>query len=132
MNLDTNTVHHANCCRPVFGAAADDFGGGSAEYSPRAGADLMVSGELPRLREVAAMMRPIVLFALLSFSLLQSAQAHLADESSLRVKIEPHRLETRLTFNLFTLTRFVKIDSDGDTKISLAELTAAEPGTSIT
>jgi len=74
------------------------------------------------------MMRPIVVFALLSVSLLHSAQAHLADESSLRVKIEPHRLETRLTFNLFTLTRFVKIDSDGDTKISLAELTAAEPG----
>jgi len=77
---------------------------------------------------VAAMMRPIVVFALLSFSLTQSAQAHLADESSLRVKIEPHRLEIRLTFNLFTLTRFMKIDSDGDTKISLAELTAAETG----
>ncbi|MDP1587810.1 MAG: hypothetical protein Q8M07_08720 [Prosthecobacter sp.] len=67
-------------------------------------------------------------FVLFSFVLHHSARAHVADESSLRMKIEPHRLETRLTFNLFTLTRFVKIDSDGDTKISMAELTAAQPG----
>ncbi len=74
------------------------------------------------------MMRKIAVFALLSVNLCQTARAHVADESNLRVKVEPHRLETRLTFNLFTLTRFVKIDSDGDTKISMAELTAAEPG----
>jgi hypothetical protein len=74
------------------------------------------------------MARKIAIFVLLSISLRQAAHAHVADESSLRIKIEPHRLETRLTFNLFTLTRFVKIDSDGDTKISMAELTAAQPG----
>lgn len=74
------------------------------------------------------MARKIAIFLLLPASLYQTAQAHVADESSLRMRIEPHRLEIRLTFNLFTLTRFVKIDSDGDTKISMAELTAAQPG----
>ncbi len=45
----------------------------------------------------------------------------------MRVRPEPHKLEIRLTFNIFTLTRFVRIDTDGDAKISMAELAAAEP-----
>lgn len=45
----------------------------------------------------------------------------------MRVRPEPHKLEIRLTFNIFTLTRFVRVDSDGDTKISMAELQAVEP-----
>ena len=46
----------------------------------------------------------------------------------MRARPQPHKLEIRLTFNIFTLTRFVKIDTDGDTKLSMAELAAAEPG----
>lgn len=45
----------------------------------------------------------------------------------MRARPQPHKLEIRLTFNIFTLTRFVKIDTDGDTKLSMAELAAAEP-----
>ncbi len=46
----------------------------------------------------------------------------------MRVRPQPHKLEIRLTFNIFTLTRFVKIDTDGDTKLSMAELRTAESG----
>ncbi len=56
-----------------------------------------------------------------------SAIGHPADQSEMRVRPQPHRLEIRLTFNLFTLTRFVKIDTSGDAKISMAELEAAQP-----
>ncbi|MDZ4406324.1 hypothetical protein [Prosthecobacter sp.] len=45
----------------------------------------------------------------------------------MRVRPQPHKLEIRLTFNIFTLTRFVRVDADGDTKISMVELAAAEP-----
>lgn len=57
-----------------------------------------------------------------------SALGHPADQSEMRVKPEPHKLEIRLTFNIFTLTRFVRIDTDGDAKISMPELKAAEAG----
>jgi len=66
-------------------------------------------------------------FLLLSFVLPHTACAHPADESEMRVRPEPHRLEIRLTFNILTLTRFVRIDADGDAKISMAELEAAQP-----
>lgn len=55
------------------------------------------------------------------------AQAHPADESGLRVRPSPHRLEIRLTFNIFTLTRFVRVDADGDGRIGISELDAARP-----
>lgn len=45
----------------------------------------------------------------------------------MRVRPKPHQLEIRLTFNILTLTRFTGIDTDGDAKISMAELTAAQP-----
>lgn len=45
----------------------------------------------------------------------------------MRVRPEPHKLEIRLTFNILTLTRFVPLDTDGDMKISMAELAAAQP-----
>ncbi|WP_397384856.1 hypothetical protein [Prosthecobacter sp.] len=45
----------------------------------------------------------------------------------MRVRPKPHQLEIRLTFNILTLTRFTGIDTDGDMKISMAELTAAQP-----
>ena len=66
-------------------------------------------------------------FVLLSFGIPYSASAHLADQSEMRVRPSPHKLEIRLTFNLLTLTRFTGIDTDGDMKISMAELTAAQP-----
>ncbi len=65
--------------------------------------------------------------AILSFVIAHSARAHPADQSEMRVRPSPHKLEIRLTFNLLTLTRFTGIDTDGDMKISMAELTAAQP-----
>ena len=53
--------------------------------------------------------------------------AHPADQSEMRVRPTPHQLEIRFTFNVLTLTRLVRIDTDGDTKISAAELEAAQP-----
>lgn len=66
-------------------------------------------------------------FALKSFFTVSSAFAHPADQSEMRLRPSPHALEIRLTFNILTLTRFVRIDTDGDMKISMAELKAAEP-----
>lgn len=56
-----------------------------------------------------------------------SAGAHPADESALRVRVAPHQLEFRMTFNIFTLTRFTKVDANGDGKIGISELDAAQP-----
>jgi len=55
-------------------------------------------------------------------------RAHPADESGMRVRTEPHKLEVRLTFNILTLTRFVKVDADGDGRIGVSELDAAQAG----
>ena len=63
----------------------------------------------------------------LAFVAGHSAFAHPADQSEMRVRPKPHQLEIRLTFNILTLTRFTGIDTDGDMKISMAELTAAQP-----
>ena len=70
---------------------------------------------------------PSVALFVLSFVLQHSACAHPADQSEVRVRPSPHALEVRFTFNILTLTRFVRIDADGDMKISMAELKAAEP-----
>ncbi|MCX6849287.1 MAG: hypothetical protein NTY98_10235 [Verrucomicrobia bacterium] len=64
---------------------------------------------------------------ILSFVIGHSAFGHPADQSEMRVRPKPHQLEIRLTFNILTLTRFTGIDTDGDMKISMAELTAAQP-----
>ena len=66
-------------------------------------------------------------FAILSFFIGHFAFGHPADQSEMRVRPKPHQLEIRLTFNILTLTRFTGIDTDGDMKISMAELTAAQP-----
>jgi hypothetical protein len=66
-------------------------------------------------------------FVLLSFLTRHSAHGHPADQSEMQVKPAPHALEVRFTFNLLTLVRCVRIDSDGDGKLSVAELKAAEP-----
>lgn len=63
----------------------------------------------------------------LAFIIAHSALGHPADQSEMRVRPKPHQLEIRLTFNILTLTRFTGIDTDGDAKISMAELTAAQP-----
>ncbi len=43
------------------------------------------------------------------------------------VKPSPHALEVRFTFNLLTVMKCVRIDADGDGKLSVGELKAAEP-----
>ncbi len=55
------------------------------------------------------------------------AHAHPADQSEMRARPQPHRLELRFTFNILTLSKFVRIDRDGDAKISMTELEAAQP-----
>lgn len=57
-----------------------------------------------------------------------SLSAHPADESGMRVRTEPHKLEVRFTFNILTLTRFVKVDADGDGRIGISELDTAQVG----
>jgi len=42
-----------------------------------------------------------------------------------RLRPAPHHLEARFTFNLLTLTKFVRMDADVDGKLSMAELAAA-------
>lgn len=71
--------------------------------------------------------RFLTAFVILSFGIRHSAHAHPADQSEMRVRPSPHQLEIRLTFNILTLTRFTGIDTDGDMKISVAELSAAQP-----
>lgn len=66
-------------------------------------------------------------FVLLAFLIHNSACGHPADQSEMRARPQPHQLELRFTFNILTLTRFVRIDTDGDAKISIAELDAAQP-----
>lgn len=66
-------------------------------------------------------------FVILAFVLRHSATAHPADQSEMQVKPSPHALEVRFTFNLLTLTKCVRIDTDGDGKLSVGELRAAEP-----
>jgi hypothetical protein len=70
---------------------------------------------------------PAAVFVILSFAIRPSAFAHPADQSEMRLRPSPHALEIRLTFNILTLTRFVPIDTDGDAKVSMAELEAAQP-----
>lgn len=72
-------------------------------------------------------LRFLAAFVILTFVIHHSAFGHPADQSEMRVRSKPHQLEIRLTFNILTLTRFTGIDTDGDAKISMAELTAAQP-----
>jgi hypothetical protein len=66
-------------------------------------------------------------FVIPLFVICHSAFGHPADQSDMRVRPKPHQLEIRFTFNLLTLTRFVGVDTDRDSKISMEELTAAQP-----
>lgn len=62
----------------------------------------------------------------LAFCLGAFLHAHPADESLMRVRPAPHHLEIRLTFNILTLARLVKIDADGDGLIGISELDSAQ------
>lgn len=65
-------------------------------------------------------------FAIVGMAFVGPASAHPADISHLKVKVEPRRLELRLTFNLYTLQQFHPLDKDGDGRISKPELDSAE------
>lgn len=60
----------------------------------------------------------------LSFAI---SSAHPADVTHLLVKVGPSRLEFRFTFNLYTLRQITPLDTNGDAKVSKAEIDAAEP-----
>ena len=65
------------------------------------------------------------IFLFLAFA--SGAFAHTPDTSYCRVTIAPHEVEFKFTFDLKTLQRMTPIDTDGDHKISGAELAAAAP-----
>ena len=65
-------------------------------------------------------------FVILHSSFPISSAAHPADNSQARFKIEPRRVETRLTLNLYTLQQFHKLDANDDGTISKKELDDAE------
>jgi hypothetical protein len=54
------------------------------------------------------------------------AWGHPADQSDMRVRPLPNRLEVRFTFNLLTITKFIRVDANGDGNLDFAELKAAE------
>ncbi len=81
----------------------------------------------PELTNRQSLMRALPLAFILAFGIHHSTHAHPADQSEMRVRPKLNQLEIRLTFNILTLTRFTGIDTDGDAKISMAELAAAQP-----
>ncbi|MBX7207853.1 MAG: hypothetical protein K1X78_06070 [Verrucomicrobiaceae bacterium] len=52
--------------------------------------------------------------------------AHPADNSQARFKIEPRRVDIRLTFNLYTLQQFYRLDANSDGRVTRKELDSAE------
>ena len=64
----------------------------------------------------------VILFSLFVIT----TAAHPADNSQARFKVEPRRVEFRLTFNLYTLQQFHRLDTNEDGKITRQELDAAE------
>src|SRR5690242_4436184 len=53
--------------------------------------------------------------------------AHNPDTSYVRVKIEPDNIETRLTYDVFTLLKITPLDDNGDGQLQRAELAAHAP-----
>jgi hypothetical protein len=78
----------------------------------------------PEWRMMNAMLKRVSLWA---FAFCHSASGHPADQSEMQVKPSPHALEVRFTFNLLTVVKCVRVDTDGDQKLSVEELKAAEP-----
>jgi len=58
--------------------------------------------------------------------LCQIAWSHPADQSDMRVQIMPNQLVIRFTFNLLTITRFLRVDANGDGNLDFTELKSAE------
>lgn len=75
------------------------------------------------------LMRLTRIIAIIGWLLTQTldVSAHPADQSEMRMRPTPHQLEGRFTFNILTLTRFVRMDVDADGKLSMAELEGAQP-----
>lgn len=69
-------------------------------------------------------MRRLLLW--LPFFISSPAHGHPADQSEMQVKPAPHELQVRFTFNLLTVAKCVRMDADGDQKVSVSELKAAE------
>jgi hypothetical protein len=92
---------------------------GNMSYRSRVSSRPYIPTPSQRLRSVLA----LVILAFVD----HSAHAHPADQSEMRVRPKLQQLEIRLTFNILTLTRFTGIDTDGDAKISMEELAAAQP-----
>lgn len=72
------------------------------------------------------MLRVMLSLLLLQSSFAVPTTAHPADNSQARFKIEPRRVETRLTINLYTLQQFRRLDVGNDGSISKKELDDAE------
>lgn len=68
-----------------------------------------------------------LLFVIFHSSFVIPVKGHPADNSQARIKVEPQHLEFRLTFNLYSLQQFHRLDIDGDGRITKQELDAAEP-----
>ncbi|MBB5036862.1 hypothetical protein [Prosthecobacter dejongeii] len=67
------------------------------------------------------------LLPLLVLCLPLTSQAHPADVTPLKVKVEKNKLEFRFTLNLFMLGKMVKLDTDEDLRLTASELEAAKP-----
>ena len=52
---------------------------------------------------------------------------HNPDTSYARIEIERNRIETKLTYDIFTLLRIAPLDENGDGQVSKAELTRQLP-----
>lgn len=83
--------------------------------------DETTKGKPPPLRRILVALSFVILHS--SFAI--PTAAHPADNSQARFKIEPRRVETRLTLNLYTLQQFVKLDANNDGSISKKELDEA-------
>src|SRR6476661_7677000 len=53
--------------------------------------------------------------------------AHNPDTSYARVKISEDKIETRLTYDIFTLLKIVPLDDNNDNQLQRSELTAHAP-----
>lgn len=82
----------------------------------------MTNGRAAHLRAATI----VSAFFILHSSFAIPISAHPADNSQARFKIEPRRVETRLTLNLYTLQQFHKLDVNDDGSISKKELDDAE------
>lgn len=65
--------------------------------------------------------------AFLSIAFAAALLAHNPDTSYLLVKISPDKIETRLTYDVFTLLKITPLDDNGDGQLQRSELAAHAP-----